>query len=46
MKTGQVAQIQNSTVLQGTAIGYASIGTTNAIRSKVFDDGGAVIYYR
>jgi len=46
MKTGQVAQVQNSTSLQGTAIGYASIGTTNAIRSKVFDDGGAVIYYR
>ncbi len=45
METGQVAQVQNDSLLQGTVISYASLGTTNAIRSKVFDDGGAAIYY-
>ncbi len=45
LKTGQIAQIQEQTLLQGTAISYADIGTTNAIRSKIFDDGGAAVYY-
>jgi len=45
LKTGQIAQIQEQTLLQGTAISYADLGTTNAIRSKIFDDGGAVVYY-
>jgi uncharacterized membrane protein len=45
IETGQVAQVQKDTLLQGTTISYASLGTTNAIRSKVFDDGGAAIYY-
>ncbi|MCJ7638860.1 MAG: DUF2206 domain-containing protein, partial [Euryarchaeota archaeon] len=46
METGQVAQVQDQTLLQGTAISYANLGTTNAIRSKIFDNGGATIYYR
>ncbi|MGZ5520839.1 MAG: hypothetical protein ACXWET_03605, partial [Halobacteriota archaeon] len=46
METGQVAQVGDQTLLQGTAISYANIGTTNAIRSKIFDNGGATIYYR
>jgi uncharacterized membrane protein len=45
LKTGQIAQIQEQTLLQGTAISYADLGTTNAIRSKIFDDGGAAVYY-
>ncbi len=43
VETGQVAQMQTNTLLQGTS--YASLGTTSAIRSKVYDDGGAAIYY-
>ena len=45
-ETGQVALEQGQTLLQGTAISYADLGTTNANRSKIFDNGGATIYYR
>jgi len=45
-ETGQVAQVQKQTIVQGTAISYADLGTTNAMRSKIFDNGGATIYYR
>jgi uncharacterized membrane protein len=46
LKTGQVAQQTTSTFIEATPISYVDLGTTNAIRSKVFDDGGAAIYYR
>lgn len=45
-ETGHVAQVQEETLLRGTAISYADVGTTNANRSKIFDNGGATIYYR
>jgi uncharacterized membrane protein len=44
-ETGQVAQAQGQTLVQGTAINYVDLGTTNAIRSKIFDNGGATVYY-
>jgi len=45
VETGQVALVQKDTLLQGTVIYYADLGTTNAIRSRIFDDGGATIYF-
>jgi uncharacterized membrane protein len=44
-ETGQVALVQKDTLLQGTVIYYADLSTTNAIRSRIFDDGGATIYF-
>jgi uncharacterized membrane protein len=44
--SGQVAQVRTTTVLQGTVISYADLGKTTDGRSKIFDDGGAAVYYR
>jgi uncharacterized membrane protein len=46
VETGKVAQVQKQTIVQGTAISYTDLGTTNAMRSKIFDNGGATVYYR
>jgi uncharacterized membrane protein len=45
LKSGQVAQVRTTTVLQGTVISYGDLGKTTDSRSKIFDDGGAAVYY-
>jgi len=45
VKTGQLGEVRTTTVLQGMVINYVSLGNTTEGRSKIFDDGGATIYY-
>lgn len=45
VERGQVAQIAPAT-LQGTGISYVDLRGLTDARSKIFDDGGATIYYR
>jgi uncharacterized membrane protein len=45
VESGQVAQVRTTTVLQGTVISYADLGKTTDSRGKIFDDGGAAVYY-
>ena len=46
VEKAQVAQARTMTVLQGIAISYADLRNTTDGRSKIFDDGGAAVYYR
>ncbi|MGZ4864053.1 MAG: DUF2206 domain-containing protein [Halobacteriota archaeon] len=46
VERGQVAQIAATTLLKGTEITYVNLSGTTGDRGKIFDDGGAVIYYR
>jgi uncharacterized membrane protein len=45
VKTGQLAEVRTTTVLQGMVINYANLRNTTGGRSKIFDDGGAAVYY-
>ena len=45
VESGRVAQVQTTTILQGTVMSYANLGSTKDNRSKIFDDGGAAVYY-
>jgi uncharacterized membrane protein len=45
VESGQVAQVRTTTVLQGMVISYVDLGNTTDSRNKVFDDGGAAVYY-
>ncbi len=46
VERGQVAQIGATTLLKGTEISYVDLRGPTEARSKIFDDGGAAIYYR
>lgn len=46
VERGQVAQIAPATLLKGTGISYVDLRGPTDARSKIFDDGGAAIYYR
>lgn len=45
IEQGKVAQTGGNSLLSGTVINYVDLGNTTDARSKIFDDGGAVIYY-
>jgi uncharacterized membrane protein len=45
VESGQVAQVRTTTVLQGMVISYVDLGNATDSRNKVFDDGGAAVYY-
>jgi len=45
VERGQVAQIAATTLLKGTEISYVDLRGPTEARSKIFDDGGAAIYY-
>jgi len=46
VERGQVAQIAATTLLKGTGITYVDLHGTTGDRGKIFDDGGAAIYFR
>jgi len=46
VERGQVAQIAATTLLKGTGITYVDLYGTTGDRGKIFDDGGAAIYFR
>jgi hypothetical protein len=46
LERGQVAQVAATTLLKGTETNCFDLRGLTEARSKIFDDGGATVYYR